>query len=495
MLKSRVLFLYYPILVLLLLFVISCGPRRLAPLSQPLAEVNTATPVVLPSPTPQASATLELEAPPQTTEPTAVNERVTPPNILLIIADDMGIDASPCYDFGSEKPAMPTLEQLCRDGLVFDQVWATPMCSSTRATLLTGRYGFRTGLGAAVGNNTLDGGISLNEVSIQQVLSQQAPVNYATAVIGKWHLSDRSNGGADNPTNMGVDYYAGLLAGVHQDYFNWQRTENGLTQPVSDYATTVFTNDALTWILQQQQPWFLWLAYTAPHDPFHLPPAGLHQHPELSGSQADINNNPLPYYLAMLEAMDHEIGWLLDSLPEDVRQNTVIIFLGDNGSPGQVVQTPYQPNRAKATLFEGGVHVPLVVAGAGVTRHGEREASLVNTTDLFATIAQLAGVSSTPTATDSISFAPLFTTASQPQRQMAYTEFFGADKPRQQRNQGWTIRDEQFKLMELNNGNRFLYNLLTDPAEQTNLLDNILAETTNQHLIALEEQIHHLRGN
>jgi len=246
MLKSRALFLCYLILLLLLLFVISCGPRRLAPLSQPLEEPNTATPVVLPSLTPQLSAVIEFEATPtQTNELTAVNEGATAPNILLIIADDMGIDASPCYDFGPEKPAMPTLEQLCRDGLVFDQVWATPMCSSTRATLLTGRYGFRTGIGAAVGKNTLDGGISLNEVSIQQVLTQQAPVNYATAVIGKWHLADRNNGGANNPTNMGVDYYAGLLAGVHQDYFNWQRTENGITQTVTDYATTVFTNDAL----------------------------------------------------------------------------------------------------------------------------------------------------------------------------------------------------------------------------------------------------------
>ena len=74
-----------------------------------------------------------------------------PPNILLVIADDMGLDASPCYPEGSEKPAMPNLERLCQEGVVFDNFYATPMCSSTRATIITGRYGFRTGVGSAVG--------------------------------------------------------------------------------------------------------------------------------------------------------------------------------------------------------------------------------------------------------------------------------------------------------------------------------------------------------
>jgi arylsulfatase A-like enzyme len=82
-----------------------------------------------------------------------------PPNILLVIADDMGLDVSPCYDFGTEKPDMPVLEAMCADGLVFDNVWAEPICSPTRATILTGRYGFRTGVLSQLGGPRATGGI------------------------------------------------------------------------------------------------------------------------------------------------------------------------------------------------------------------------------------------------------------------------------------------------------------------------------------------------
>jgi len=414
------------------------------------------------------------------------------PNILLIIADDMGIDASPCYDVGAEKPNMPNLERLCEEGIVFEQVWATPMCSSTRATLLTGRYGLRTGIGAAVGAQTRNGGIGLEEVSIQRFLAENAAVDYATAVIGKWHLADQSNGFLENPTMMGIDHYAGLLAGTHDDYSSWSRTENGVTEVVNGYSTTLFTDDAIAWVTQQQQPWFLWLAYTAPHEPFHLPPEGLHQHPELSGGPGHIRRNPQPYYLAMMEALDHEMGRLIDALPADERQNTVMMFLGDNGTPRRVIQAPYEANQAKASIFEGGVHVPLVVAGAGVSRQGEREAALINTTDFFATIAELAGVPIVAYE-DSISFTHLLSQPAPHNRSVAYSEFFGSNK--QADRHGWTIRDHRFKLIKLENGNRLFYDLLADPAEQTNLLRSEMDETATQHLAELEALATQLRHN
>ncbi len=466
----------------------SCVPGRRPPPRNQTAPINP-TPVLIPTPTNFSSS--------ETSQPTpsvlaSQETDITPPNILLIIADDMGIDASPCYDLGVEKPSMPNLERLCQQGLVFEQVWATPACSPTRATLLTGRYGFRTGIGSAIGPNTPSGGIDLAEVTIQQFLAENAPTTYHTAVIGKWHLSDQSNGGANNPTMMGLDHYAGLLAGVHDDYAHWQRTEAGQTKNVTDYSTTAFTNEAITWLAQQQQPWFLWLAYTAPHEPFHLPPAELHQHPELSGSETDIKQNPLPYYLAMMESLDYEMGRLLDSLPTEVRQNTIIIFLGDNGTPNRVVQAPFTRNRAKGTIFEGGVHVPMVIAGAGVTRQGEREAALINTTDFWATLAELAGIPQL-IGGDSLSFAPLLTQTGEAPRNFAYTEFFGTQQQRQQQNHGWAIRDARFKLIVLDNGDHFFYDLSIDPAEQTNLLPDNLDETATQHLTWLEEQALQLR--
>ncbi len=496
--KPKPIFLYFKISLLLsFILLVGCIPgRRPPPRNQTPSTDPTPTLISTPtnSPSPETSQpTPSIPLPQETDTPLALDPTLTPSNILLIIADDMGIDASPCYDLGLEKPSMPNLERLCHQGLVFEQVWATPACSSTRATLLTGRYGFRTGIGSAIGPNTPAGGISLAEVTIQQFLKENAPLTYRTAVIGKWHLSDRSNGGANNPTMMGIDHYAGLLAGVHDDYAHWQRTEAGQTQTVTDYSTTAFTNEAIIWLAQQQQPWFLWLAYTAPHEPFHLPPPGLHQRPQLSGSETDIKKNPFPYYLAMMESLDYEIGRLLDSLPAEVRHNTIIIFLGDNGTPNRVVQAPFTGKRAKGTIFEGGVHVPLIIAGAGVTRPGQRESALINTTDFWATLAELAAIPH-PNRNDSLSFAPLLTQAGPSPRNFAYTEFFGTQQQRQQQDHGWAIRDARFKLIVLNNGDRFFYDLSIDPAEQTNLLSGTLDETATQRLTWLEERAFQLRS-
>jgi arylsulfatase A-like enzyme len=389
-----------------------------------------------------------------------------PPNILLVIADDMGVDASPCYPVGDLKPNMPVLEGLCRSGLVFENVWSNPECSPTRATILTGRHGTRTGVTAWVtaGNP----GIRLDELSLHQLLDQRLNSSYAHAVIGKWHLSDRNNGGPNNPKLMGVGHYAGLIKNGHDDYWRWPRTEDGKTQLVEGYATTVFTDEAIDWIGQQDKPWFLWLAYTAPHPPFHLPPAALHSRHDLANTKADIRADPLAYYLAMLEALDTELGRLLSSLPPDQRENTTIIFVGDNGTPAKVVQLPYEISQAKSTIFEGGIHVPMIVSGAGVTRRGQRETAMINTTDLFATIADLAGTGLTQTG-DSISFRHFLGDRSGPRRSFLYAEYY--NHLSNWRN-AWAIRDSRYKLIQFELGQQKLFDLIDDPFEKRNLLES-----------------------
>lgn len=403
--------------------------------------------------------------------------QTTSPNVLLIIADDMGLDASPCHDVGAANtPAMPTLAALCYEGLVFENAYAAPMCSPTRATIMTGRYGFRTGVGTAVGLRS-SGGLNTDETSLFAYLDSHARDDYAHAVIGKWHLATNQFGGADHPSLMGVDHYAGLLAGTLDDYSSWPRTEGGVTTQVEGYVTSMFTDEAIDWIADQgDDPWFLWLAHVAPHLPLHLPPADLHSQTDLTGTQADIEARPVDYYMAALEAMDSEIGRLLDSMEQAVREDTVVIFIGDNGTPAQTIQTPFERQRAKASLFEGGTHVPLIVAGAGVTRQGEREDALVNSTDLFATIAQLAGVSEASGAEDSISFAHLLSgDPSGHERTYAYTEHFGqigaAGNPRRAEQFGWAIRDTRWKYIALENGDRYLFDLQSDPYESANLFN------------------------
>jgi len=227
-------------------------------------------------------------------------------NILLIIADDFGVDSHGIYGIGSSTAPTPTIDGLATEGVRFLQAWSNPLCSPTRATLLTGRYSFRTGVGFPTSESRQ---IGLHEFTLPQALSQ---LGYSSAAIGKWHLSGDSNGGGYNPNLMGFDHYSGNLDGFVPDYYNWTKTVNGIDSTVTNYATTENVDDALDWISDQgESPWFLWLAFNAAHSPFHAPPSDLHS--------IDFDRNDLPrdtlYYPAMIEAMDTEIGRLLSSIP------------------------------------------------------------------------------------------------------------------------------------------------------------------------------------
>ena len=143
---------------------------------------------------------------------TPITTTETKPNILLIIGDDMGVDATPGYNIGAEKPNMPNLQSLMDEGLTFDNTWTNPICAPTRSAILTGRYGYRTG----VLNPTDLSTIPTSEKTLQGYLDDNN-LGYNHALIGKWHLSNDGN----TPNQMGIDYYAGLISGGLQDYFQW----------------------------------------------------------------------------------------------------------------------------------------------------------------------------------------------------------------------------------------------------------------------------------
>lgn len=402
------------------------------------------------------------------------------PNILLVISDDLGLDASSGYQVGTDLPTTPTLDELAANGLIFDNAWATPLCSPTRATILAGRYGIRTGVLSP------DDSISLSETSLQSFIDSNVPNTYTHAVIGKWHLSGRDNGGIDNPNLMGIDHFAGFQGGGVRGYFDWTLIENGRESPSDVYTTTRFVDLTIDWIAAQEAPWFAWLAFNAPHTPFHLPPPDLHDRDSLSPDQQEIDRDPLPYYLAAIEAMDREFGRLLDSFSTDTRANTVIIYMGDNGSPRRVYQgSPRQ--RGKGSVYQGGVAVPMILSGRGVTRMGEREDALVSSVDLFATIANLAGAG-TAAFNDSLSFADLLSDAGPGPRSYAYTEVVSDTLDRDE----WAIRNDRHKLMRQLPRPEELYDLEADPMEQENLLRNgsnvdaVLAELRGQLAILRE---------
>jgi arylsulfatase A-like enzyme len=386
------------------------------------------------------------------------------PNILLIIADDFGLDACPNYAVGTIKPNMPHLEKLADNGITFDNFWAFPLCSPTRASILTGKYGVKTGVLNASNAST----IKVEEITLQAYLDDQLGKVYNHSIIGKWHLSA---GEPNRPIEMGVDYYAGLLSGGARSYNDWNLVENGISSPSSEYITTKITNLAIDWIINQDNNWFCWLAYTVPHTPFHLPPGEMHSQGSLPKDQASIDANPQPYFIAMAESMDYEIGRLLNNIPQDELNNTIIIFIGDNGTSGQAIQSPYMSNRSKGSIHQGGIAVPLVVSGKGVTRTGVRDNNLISSTDLFATIAQIAGVNATEYE-NSKSFYTLLNQSSTNNRTYNYSEVLD-DSPQKS---GYTIRDSIYKLIRLDTGTERFFNLVEDPFETNNLINNLSTE-------------------
>jgi arylsulfatase A-like enzyme len=385
----------------------------------------------------------------------------TAPNILFVIADDMGLDASPGYSIGTQKPQMPNIQDLINKGVRFNNVWSSPTCSPTRASILTGKYAIRNGV------IKVSDVLSTSETSLHKYIETNTNSEYSSAVIGKWHLSNNEN----HPNDMGINYYAGSLGGGLQSYSNWSLNINGQTEVSTDYVTTKTTDLAIDWISNQTKPWFLWLAYNAPHPPFHLPPNELHSQGVLPTDQASIDANPLPYYLAMIEAMDTEYGRLLNSMTQAEKDNTIIVFIGDNGTPNQVLQGF---SRGKGTIYQGGISVPMIISGKGVTRFNETDEALINTTDLFVTIANIAGVNIS-SINDSKSFKSLLTSQTNANKR----DYTFVEDGNDNGSVDFTIRNASHKYILFENGNEALFNLANDPLETTNLMSTVLSSSDN----------------
>ncbi len=411
------------------------------------------------------------------------NTIIKKPNVLLIIADDQGVDASAQYNFSTDLPDTPTINLLAEQGITFDNAWATPACTTTRGTLITGQHGINSGI------SYVPAVMDTETVTLQRYIKSFSESNdYQTAVVGKWHL-DGSNPDLSHPIDSGIDYYAGTIKGTLTDYYDWELTENGVNSVSNEYHTTKMTDLAIDWLDEQNQqnkPWFMWLAYVAPHSPFHLPPEDLHNRDHLTGS--DIDTNKRDYYLASIEAMDTEIGRLIDSLSVEDRDNTLIIYVGDNGTPASVIDTSvYNRTHSKGSLFEGGLRVPMVVSGLGVTRQNVRESALVNTSDFYATISHFVGNSVTQ-VNDSYSFVDLLSQTGTGLRDYNYSEFESSDVT------GWAVRNQDLKLIEYEDGSQALYLLKDGNNVDISETDNLIADSENTGIIAeLKEQAQIIR--
>ncbi len=406
----------------------------------------------------------ELDQCENTPQGAVVNElgcevQITYSNILLIVADDIGNDMLAGFNDFEVNARTPTLDSLRASGISFTNVWASPICSPTRAGLISGQYGFRTGV--------LNAGDQLDENtrSIQQRINVDFPDTYQHGIIGKWHLSGQPTI-RDHPYSFGFDYFAGVIGGSVGSYTDYSLIFDKQVNREDTYATQKFTELATDWIAVQDQPWFLWMTHVAPHTPYEIPPMGTY-------TQASLSDD-FGKYLASIEALDYYINDLITQMDEETKANTLFIFIGDNGTENSLLRG-YSDEHGKGTLYEGGVRVPMIISGPNVTRSGVVDNSMIQSLDLPGFILNYIGGEAT--FEDSQSFLPLLT-ASGSHRSYLYSESVNSN------NSAYAVRNDFYKFWVKNNREEFYYhgeNLLENEdllksdltVDQQNQLDSL----------------------
>lgn len=327
------------------------------------------------------------------------------PNIILFLADDLGYGDVQCY--GAKDIQTPVLDALAAEGALFTDAYAPfPVCSPTRAALLTGRYIHR--FGPAFEDYFSAESPGLDPAKHPTIAPMLQKADYATGCFGKWNVS---NTGRVPANKFGFDRWVGLH--LNHDFYTHRLISNDELdmfvdgEPADQFAgtwsDTVFANEAIKFINENKdRPFFIYIPWQVPHDPiqdpdvpFDPPKGNLAEHRAL--------------LVKMIERLDLETGRVLDALKENgLSENTLVIFTSDNGGAPKIASNA--PLRgAKQELYEGGIRVPLMIRWPGVVQPGEVIDTPVTGLDLTATIAAAAGVSPPPGADfDGESLIPVF---------------------------------------------------------------------------------------
>lgn len=409
----------------------------------------------------------------------------TPPNIVLILADDLGwmdVGAN-----GSTYYQTPAIDQLAREGVRFTDAYsACAVCTPTRAALLTGRYPARI----LMTNWTPDGrwnphspmregrfvrDLPLEEITIAEALRE---AGYRNVSIGKWHL-----GGPpfSMPEHHGFDINIGGSAhGAPGSYFypyqgNWNIPTTELTTrwrvfedgEEGEYLTDRLTDEAVKFIHENKdRPFFLYLPHYAPHTPIEAKPEMVAKYEAIPEDQRQGD----PTYAAMVESLDESVGRIMDTLRElDLDDNTVVIFYSDNG--GHWRWTDHAPLRGhKGTYWEGGIRVPFIIRWPGVAEPGRVVSEVVTSMDLYPTLLTAAGQPLRPSQhLDGLDLTPLLDGSGALNRKSIFWHFPHYNNHRETAPSG-AIRRGDWKLIETFDPPMFeLYNLAVDIGETNNL--------------------------
>ena len=317
----------------------------------------------------------------------ASQPRPARPNIVFILADDLGY-ADVGFNGGREI-ATPHLDRLAVSGARLEHLYVQPVCTPTRAALMTGRYPMRHGLQVGVVRPWAQYGLPLEERTLAQALKQ---ARYATAIIGKWHLGHFDP--AYLPTRRGFDFQYGHYNGaidyythVRENGHDWHRQDRASYD--EGYSTHLLTQEAVKFVDAQKsgQPFFLYLTFNAVHAPHQVPDS--YKQPYLHLAE------PRRTYAGMLAAMDEGIGQVLAALDrKGLRENTLVIFSSDNGgpAPGRVTDNG-SLREGKGTLYEGGVRAAACVSWPSRIKERSVVRQPLHMVDWYPTLLKLAGAS------------------------------------------------------------------------------------------------------
>lgn len=408
----------------------------------------------------------------------ATNAR--PPNIVYIMADDLGYgDIGP---FGQKKIRTPTLDRLAAEGTCFDQFYpGASVCSPTRCTLMTGLH---TGHARIRGNMGTAGlrrvPLRTEDLTVAEMLKT---AGYATAIAGKWGLAEP--GTAGTPNRKGFDHWFGYLNNdLAEDYFPekiW-KNENEITLPGNvggrrtHYSNDLMTDEAIAFIeASRAKPFFLYLAYTIPHAVWEVPADSLAEYAgKFEEPTADVRDNkvltpaPRATYAAMVTRLDREIGRVLATLrTAGLDEQTIVFFCSDNGAPDRAglakffgSNGPFRGN--KGSLWEGGIHAPMIVRWPGKIPAGKRSAFPWAGWDLMPTAAALAGIAA-PKGLDGINVLPAL--RGEPLTRDGYLYWENV-----QNRFGQAVRIGDLKAVRHDTGTAIeVYDLRADPGETHNL--------------------------
>ncbi len=401
---------------------------------------------------------------------TALAQRAGKPNVLLIMVDDLGYGDLSGY--GGRDVRTPHLDALAAAGMRFTNFYANaPVCSPSRAALLTGQYPDLAGVPGVIRTHA-DNSWGWLSPRVQMLPTRLKEAGYQTAIVGKWHLGLEA---PDIPNDRGFDHFHGFLGDMMDDYYHHRRHDrdylrlNRQTIKPEGHATDLFTNWAIDYLEMRRgkpAPFFLYLAYNAPHDPIQPPEEWLakvrSREPGISDKRARL--------VALIEHMDDGIGRVLAGLKEKgLDRETLVIFTSDNGGLLSVAGTNGNLRGGKQDLYEGGIRVPMFAAWPGRIAAGARSERIALHMDLYATICEAAGLRP-GSAIDGRSILPTLRGEAQPavtrdlfwMRREGGTKYRGQDYYAVRRGPWKMLHNSPFEPLQL-------FNLETDPLEQRDL--------------------------